>query len=314
MKKKIKRTLIMSLLLSLMLAPIGNYLVQAQSSNNSFFEIENIEVSKDDNITMKINIDQIDYEEFNFKLESNISLSNIEVNETSSESINNINQNNNDFSFDFSKNDSNINTIILNYSLPNELNVGDTITLKAIITSTNEEDEVLEENYTVTIIEKEEQKEKDQKENETNMEKAEDKKQNDINKDKIEAKNKAEEDKIESKNVEKSTDKNQNSTKTSSSSKKEQVTYNGSDNNYLSSLIVNNYSLNKDFKKESLTYFITLENNVNSLDINVTAEDSNSKIYINGNSNFKTGINKVLISVVAENGNIKNYRIYVKKA
>ena len=59
-----------------------------------------------------------------------------------------------------------------------------------------------------------------------------------------------------------------------------------------------------------LTYFINT-NNTNSFNVIATAEDSTAKVCIVGNDNIQSGNNKILISVTAENGNIRYYRIFV---
>lgn len=325
MKKKAKRIFLMILLISFALSPMKDYFVQAQSNSNSFFEIEKVEVTKDDEITMIINLNQIDYESFNFKLESNSSLLNVEVNDNIDENVENLKQNSNIFSFDFNKENSNLTSIVLNYCIPENLEVGEQITFKAIITNKNADDEVLESSYIVSIkgeeIEDNNQEVEDNNDDNTSDEKT----QNDNNKSNgnsnqnkenitnVITNNQTESKKKSSMNRTSVTKKSSFSP-SSSNSKKNQVSYNGSDNNYLKSLIVNNYQLNKEFKKESLTYFISVEDDVTSLSISAVAENSNSKVYINGNSGLKTGLNKVLITVVAENGNTKNYRIYVTKS
>ena len=91
------------------------------------------------------------------------------------------------------------------------------------------------------------------------------------------------------------------------------VTYNGSENNYLSTLSVSGYEFKQVFKKERLIYFMTVTNDVESLDVTAYAEESTSSVAISGNSSLKTGINKILIVVTAENGNTKNYKIIVTK-
>ena len=92
------------------------------------------------------------------------------------------------------------------------------------------------------------------------------------------------------------------------------ATYNGSDNCYLSELSVSSYELNKTFSKESTTYFITVGEDVDSIDITATAEDDEATICIYGSDSLTTGANKVLITVTAENGNTRTYRIYVTKS
>lgn len=91
------------------------------------------------------------------------------------------------------------------------------------------------------------------------------------------------------------------------------MTYKGSDNNYLSELSVNSYDLNTEFSKENQTYFVTVNSDTESLEIISSTENSNSKINIYGNENLQEGTNKILITVTAENGNVRNYRIYAIK-
>lgn len=93
----------------------------------------------------------------------------------------------------------------------------------------------------------------------------------------------------------------------------EVVTYKGSRNNYLSSLTVSDNTFSPQFLKENTTYFMTVKNNVTSLSVNAEAEDSTSTVKIYGNSDLSIGENKILISVTAENGNVRTYRIYVTR-
>jgi hypothetical protein len=89
----------------------------------------------------------------------------------------------------------------------------------------------------------------------------------------------------------------------------ETATYNGSNNNYLSSLEIDGVQLTTDFSKEKSTYFTTVEG-LETITVTADAEDSNSKVAITGTT-LKSGENKVLISVTAENGDVRYYRIYV---
>jgi hypothetical protein len=95
----------------------------------------------------------------------------------------------------------------------------------------------------------------------------------------------------------------------SASAQVETATYNGSNNNYLSSLEIDGVELTSDFNKEKLTYFATVEG-LDSITVTATAEDSDSKVSVTG-TDLKSGENKILISVTAENGNVRYYRIYV---
>lgn len=89
------------------------------------------------------------------------------------------------------------------------------------------------------------------------------------------------------------------------------VTYEGSQNNYLSSLSITGYELNTEFNKTNNTYFATVDSD--SIEIQTEKEDSNQIVKIYGNENLKEGKNKVIISVTAENGDVRIYRIFVTK-
>lgn len=90
-------------------------------------------------------------------------------------------------------------------------------------------------------------------------------------------------------------------------------TYNGESNNYLETLEVDGQSFYPAYTKTNTTYFLEVENTVTELDITAEAEDYSAKVRIYGNTELKVGENKVLISVTAENGEVKTYRIYVTR-
>ena len=320
MKKSIKIILGLILIISLII-PIKNYSVLAKQTEKQIIEIKSNEELNSNTIEIVINLDQIIYDSFSFELFSNVSLENLETNED----IDIRNKNDNELSFKFNKNDSNIESLTLNYDIPDDLEVGDTIIFKAIITSESEEDVVIEIDSDYTIKEdgnKENKENQDLSENntETNDTKQElkNEKENDnSNNNNKEEKTSSDKDASTTSNKKTSANQSQSNMKSSASNistQTQKVRYNGSDNNYLSSLVVDNYSFNKDFKKEGLNYFISVDESVSSINVSAIAEDSNSKVYINGNTNLKSRINKVLVSVVAENGNVRNYRIYVEKA
>ena len=325
MKNRLKKLFIHILVLATILLPLQSSLVNAISNNDAFFYIENTKINKNEQVVMKINIDKIEYTSFNFKLISNVSISNIDVN---NENVENLNQGNNELSFDFNKENSSINTITLNYTIPEELNENNTITFKAVVTSSNEEDEVLELIYEIQI---------EDDENNNQEEPVEEPPSNQDIPQNNDSENSNNNNNNSNPNIPSGNNKPSNSNNmpsmntntnsmpsktnvvtyrvvTTSAKAVEQVTYKGSNNNYLKSLSVKGYNLNKEFKKESLTYFIEVDENTDSISVNTEKDDSNSKVFINGNTNLKSGLNKVLITVVAENGNTKVYRIYVKKA
>lgn len=89
------------------------------------------------------------------------------------------------------------------------------------------------------------------------------------------------------------------------------VTYYYSSNNYLKSLEVEGYEL--EFDKNTNEYKITVKNDVTSLDIRALAEHSGARVEITGNEGFEEGENTVIVTVTAENGSIREYKIIVNK-
>ena len=81
-------------------------------------------------------------------------------------------------------------------------------------------------------------------------------------------------------------------------------------NSILKNLVVEGYNLDPSFNSEKYIYSITVKNDVTKL--NIKAE-SNSKVEIIGNENFKTGINDVFIKVYDEEKIATTYKIEVNK-
>lgn len=91
------------------------------------------------------------------------------------------------------------------------------------------------------------------------------------------------------------------------------VTYQGSQNNYLSTLSLSEVELKNAFKKTTQTYFATVGNDVSNVTVNATAEDSSAIVTVYGNENLQTGKNKILITVTADDGSTRTYKVYVTK-
>ena len=91
------------------------------------------------------------------------------------------------------------------------------------------------------------------------------------------------------------------------------ITYKGSRNNYLTNMTVTGYDLTPGFNKTNNTYFITVGNGVTSININTVKEDYTAVVTISGNKNLQVGLNKVLIAVLAQNGDVRYYRIYITR-
>lgn len=90
-------------------------------------------------------------------------------------------------------------------------------------------------------------------------------------------------------------------------------TYKGSQNNYLKSLSINGVEFKNTFKKTTADYFATLDDDLEKVTVNATAEDSTAIVTIYGNTNLEKGKNKILINVTADNGETRTYRIYLSK-
>lgn len=97
------------------------------------------------------------------------------------------------------------------------------------------------------------------------------------------------------------------------SSLTQSVTYQGSQNNYLSTLSINGVEFKNSFKKTTTTYFANVAPEVTSVTVNAIAEDSSSIVTIYGNTNLEQGKNKVIVNVTADDGSVRTYKIYITK-
>ena len=236
---------------------------------------DNVVIGNDVNMTLYL--DNIEYDTFTFRLLSSESLENINTND-----IDLTNLNNEEITFDYCINCSSLKTIILKYKLPSNIEVGDSITFYAQIINKEDTTQVKSYRKVVNIIDNVIVNEET---NSTNTRKS-------FN------------NRIKLSNTPSMSGNNKSPVSTK---------YKGSSNNYLSDLKVTGYELNKEFIKERLTYFVNVPSDVKSINIKATKEDKNSSINITGNNNLEVGLNKVLVSVISEDGRIKNYRIYVTR-
>lgn len=331
MKKSLKIILTIILLLALLLPITYSYAIaKEEPSEKQFFEISNLEVTKSEKVEMIFNLDVIQYKEFIFELQSNEDIENVEISQNDNVSAE---KNNNEIIMEINKENTNVNTINLYYSIPENKKVGDTIKFVATITNiTKDKSEETELDQTkqetqsieleVKIIEEKPEESKDENKGDVKTDKKEEQQIPNIDENKINDKQEITQSQNQIKNnvistnqtgaIQNMSTSNSNSSK-SNNSQTVNVTYNGSDNNYLSELSVGGYTLNKDFSKENTTYFITVENEIENLDISAVVEDDTATRCIYGNENLTEGTNKILISVTAENGNVRNYRIYVTR-
>ncbi len=280
--KKILNIVLISIVLVTFILPSTH----SCAIEEAFFEISELEVSKNDKIEMIINLNQIKYNKFLFELKASEDIENVEIggNEITDNTDKitdaglEVEKSGNEISIEVNKETNNLDSLILYYQVPQNLNVNDKIKFFATIAnldSNETESDTQTVEIEVKIIE--------------NTKNPEDNNRTTNTKNTI------------------------SSSGTTSKTTEQTVTYNGSDNNYLSDLSVNGYTLNKEFSKENSTYFITVEKDVSSLEIIANADDEASSVCIYGNEEIADGTSKILISVTAENGNVRNYRIYVTK-
>ena len=298
MKKLFRKSIILLFIISISICAFKYYYVFAENSN--IVEINgSAKIGSD--VKININLKNITYENYTVKLTSSDSVNNI-TNLSNIEAVNS----NNQILFTISKSESNLSVISLNYKVPETRSFNSKITFKVQIINTDNEAETINVEKSVTIVE-------DSKPSNDNSNSNSNSNTNsNVNNKPTNTSNKQTNiSKPSTTNIVQKTVTYTNVVKQVSNVPK--VTYNGSDNNYLSKLVVSNYSLNKDFTKENTNYFVTVDNKVTKITVKATAEDSDSHISINGNDNLQVGVNKVLITVTAENGNTRNYRIYVTR-
>lgn len=81
----------------------------------------------------------------------------------------------------------------------------------------------------------------------------------------------------------------------------------------LSSLTVEQYSIEPEFSPDITEYSLTVGGDVEKLDIGAIAEDTNATIEITGNTGLLIGENTINVKVTAEDGTVRTYTINVTK-
>ena len=288
------------------------------SNSTDFFTVSKSKISVGETLKMIIDLSKIDYDEFTFTLNPSVNVNDISIKESvvasKDESLNTI-------SIEVDKSTINVSSITLYYDVPETITSEDKMELTAQIlvannvidTNSTSTDKVVakESNKEVSIIEENQQENAKNNNNQMDENSMNDKQANDR-----EMNNKDNEQRDSKGELQ-----NENSKVSESSSKvgnisvqgdsEETATYNGSSNNYLSNLEIEGLELNTTFNKEKQTYFVEAKD-ISSVNITATTEDDNAKVYITGADLLKTGTNKILVSVTAENGNSRSYRVFVE--
>ena len=86
-----------------------------------------------------------------------------------------------------------------------------------------------------------------------------------------------------------------------------------SNNKDLKSLTVEGYMLTPEFSNDVTDYSLTINDDVDSIEITAEPVDENAEVEIIGNSNLLIGDNTIQVKVTAEDGTIRTYRINVTK-
>lgn len=84
-----------------------------------------------------------------------------------------------------------------------------------------------------------------------------------------------------------------------------------SNNANLDSLVIESYPIN--FESGNLNYTIEVDDDVDSLEVKASPEDTTSKVTITGNTNLQTGNNEITITVTSTDNSTKVYRVIVIK-
>lgn len=312
MKRKI---ISISAILILLIITIYNSISLATTENEekTFFEVDNTDISLGDDLLININTDKIDYENFKVVVTSNIQMDEVTMTEDSIDGAEVNVKSNEEITLIGNKTTMNVNQIKLKYNIPDNVTVGAKLIFTAKLT--NIDDETIAEiskEITVNVVEKQDTEEQT---NEVGNNSSIDK--NTQNNNQNSTQNGTQTVNMQSsamgtstKSVTSQISESTMGVSEASISTKETVVYNGSSNNYLSTLEVSGYNLNTNFSKTNSTYFITAKDTT-SLNITANAEDITATVKVYGDGELTEGTNKVLISVTAENGNVRTYRIYV---
>lgn len=329
MSKKIKILFVSILLIFLFVIQITK--VNAVN-DDEFFYTNKKEITPNEILEMTLDISRINYEDFEFKLTSSLGTDNITVNQNI-----NVENGNEGISIKIDKSKINFDKLTLYYKIPENAKAGSNIELIAQIAikvKNTEADNETEENTDITEPKYEavDSKKIDVKVIEKNNAEVINELNNTDKTNTLNNKDNNGNEKIsilsaETENLNKSVSSNKiapsnaigntnyaggsmSYSNVSAQLATETAVYKGSDNNYLSNLEIEGETLNTAFNKENSTYFVETSGNT-ELNINTITEDSNAKVYITGNDNLKTGDNKILISVTAQNGDVRYYRVFV---
>ena len=329
--KKIKRmSIVIILITAIMLTTVKVYADTEQKK--VFASVSSNEVTANSDVNITLNLSAIEYESFTVELSSSIDISNTTVKdantgkeiEKKSNTTNNKSESTETQSSDSKKitlsNIENLDSIILTINIPEDTETGSTIKINITATDSENDENSITNQIILNVVEddKEDEENKEDK-TEQNTDKDSDKKENSEDMDMSEDSMKGQM-QNSTKEMEEGENKSSGSSTVTisgnqgtSNSTTETVTYNGSSDNYLTNIYIDGTTISDSFNKTNTTYFTSVDSDTDSVEISYDLSDSSSTVCIYGNTDLKSGVNKILISVTAENGDVRTYRIYVNK-
>lgn len=275
--------------------------VYAENEQDEIVFAKNSEVDITENIEIILNIEKIEYSNFLVTVESDLDMDQLEETDELE-----VTKNSDNVQINIDKETTTLNQLTLSYKIPENYNIGDNIVFNISIKNNESEEEILKV-VEIKIVDKtEENNELNEITTSNNNENVNDRNINNENNDKKQVQDNF------LQNVKMST---QSSFSNGSNERQnaETITYNGSSNNYLSDLYVTGYDFTESFNKDNETYFLTVNNDVSSLTTVAVPEEEKSTVKIYGNEEINVGTNKILVTVTAEDGSVRNYRIYVTR-
>ena len=277
--------------------------VYSENEQDEIVFAKNSEVDITENIEIILNIEKIEYSDFLITVESDLDMDQLEETDEIE-----VTKNSDNVQINIDKETTTLNQLTLSYKFPENYNIGDNIVFNISIKNNESEEEIIKV-VEIKIVDKTEEN------NELNEITPSNNNENvNVNDRNINNENNEKEQVQDnfSQNEKIST---QSSFSNGSNERQnaETITYNGSSNNYLSDLYVTGYDFTESFNKDNETYFLTVNNDVSSLTTVAVPEEEKSTVKIYGNEEINVGTNKILVTVTAEDGSVRNYRIYVTK-
>lgn len=275
--------------------------VYAENEQDEIVFAKNSEVDITENIEIILNIEKIEYSYFLVTVESDLDMDQLEETDKLE-----VTKNSDNVQINIDKETTTLNQLTLSYKIPENYNIGDNIVFNISIKNNESEEEIIKV-VEIKIVDKtEENIELNEITPSNNNENVNDRNINNENNEKEQVQDNF------SQNVKMST---QSSFSNGSNERQnaETITYNGSSNNYLLDLYVTGYDFTESFNKDNETYFLTVNNDVSSLTTVAVPEEDKSTVKIYGNEEINVGTNKILVTVTAEDGSVRNYRIYVTR-